>query len=189
VVLANDTAVFDGTGGIRCAMPSIQSLVRDMTDGRYAPAASCSCNGTPIISADVQLNPNTTGADWENPLVYRLARAGNDMALAASVPAFSTLPSASIIFTVNDETAQSNAFIANGMPNTLLATYLDAGDWHQAAFEANGANPGTGVGPVGNLSVTNEATTLYIGYSPATSASLNGTLIGINVDPGCYGTG
>ena len=189
VVLVDDTAVFDGTGHIRCAMPSIQRMVYKMTGGQYTPEASCQCKGNPMIGAKVQLDPNTTGSDWQNPLVAREAVAGTDMALSAVVPAFSTLPQAALNFVVAAEIAQSNAFIANGVPNTFLATYIDVGGLHQAEFVANAVNPGTGAPPVGNLSVSNRATTLYIGYSPATGETLHGTLSSLDLDPGCYGTG
>lgn len=188
VVLAADTAVFDGTGHIRCAMPSVRSLVRQATNGRYTPDPFCDCKGNPLITADVALDPNITGSVWENPLVQRTSAIGTDMALAAEVPAFSTLPQASLLFTVGVVTAQSNPFLATAVPNALLATYIDLGG-KQAAFEANGADPGTGAAPVPGLLVSNEATTLYIGYSPLTGASLHGTLTSFSVDPGCYGTG
>lgn len=189
VLLVADTAVFDGTGHIRCAMPSVRQLVRQMTYGRYTPAASCDCKGNPLITAAVALDPSTSSSDWENPLVQRVSGAGTDMALAATVPAFSTLPQASMLFTVAAVAAQSNPFVANALPNALSATYLDMAGLKQAAFEANGVNPGTGAGPVPGLSVSNEATTLFIGYSPGTGESLHGTLTGIGLDPGCYGTG
>lgn len=189
VVLVSDTAVFDGTGQIRCVMPSIQGMVYKMTGGQYTPEASCQCKGNPMIAAKVQLDPNIAGSDWQNPLVAREVATGIDMALSAIVPAFSTLPQAALNFGVAAEIAQSNAFIANGVPNTFLATYIDVGGLHQAEFIANAVNPGTGALPIGNLSVSNRATTLYIGYSPATGDSLHGTLSSLDLDPGCYGTG
>lgn len=190
VLLVNDTAVFDGTGNIRCDMPSVRGMVRQMTDGLYTPTPSCDCKGNPIMTADVSLNPNTSASDRQNPLATRVTPLGAmDMALAAPVPAFSTTPLASLVFTVGNETAQSNPFIANALPNMLQATYFTVGNLHQAAFVANGANPGTGAGPVADLTVSNNATILYIGYSPLTGESLHGTLENLSLDPGCYGTG
>ncbi|MCL4264539.1 MAG: hypothetical protein KJ069_15050 [Anaerolineae bacterium] len=190
VLLVNDTAVFDGTGNIRCDMPSVRGIVRQMTDGRHTPTPNCDCKGNPIMTADVSLNPNITGSDRQNPLASRVTPLGAmDMALAAPVPAFSTTPLSSLLFTVGKETAQSNPFIASALPNVLQATYFAVGDWHQADFMANGVNPGTGAGPVADLAVSNDATILYIGYSPLTGESLHGTLEDLSLDPGCYGTG
>ncbi|HUM71812.1 MAG TPA: hypothetical protein PLK31_23545, partial [Chloroflexota bacterium] len=58
VLLVNDTAVFEGNGSIKCAMPSLQGLVRQMTAGRYTPSATCDCKGNPMITSDVILAPN-----------------------------------------------------------------------------------------------------------------------------------
>jgi hypothetical protein len=189
VVFANDTAEFDGSGSIKCDMPSVQEIVRQMTNGRYTPDENCDCKGDPVILADAQLDPNTTGSAWENPLVHRAAGTDVDMALAAAVPAFSTIPLASMQFIVDNILAPSNPFIANAAPNALAAHYVNVGAALQPAFEANGADPGTAAPPVPALSVSYEATTLYIGYSPVTGESLHGTLHSLDVDPGCYGSG
>jgi hypothetical protein len=189
VLFVNDTAVFDGTGAMKCDMPSVQEIVRQMTNGRYTPDESCDCKGDPVILADVQLDPNMTGSVWQNPLVHRAAGTDIDMALAAAVPAFSTTPLASMQFTVDNILAQSNPFVANGAPNKLSARYANLGAFLHPVFEANGADPGTAAPPVPALSVSYEATTLYIGYSPATGESLHGTLHSLDVDPGCYGSG
>ncbi len=189
VFFANDTAVFEGSGAIQCAMPSVRAMVRQMTKGRFTPDASCDCKGSPIILADVELDPNTTGSAWENPLVYRTTSKGIDMALSANIPAYSTIRFASMQFTVDGNMAQSNPFIANGTPNALSATYFNVGAALQPAFWANGADPGTSTPEVGSLAVSYEATTLTIGHSPVSGESLHGTLHSLDVDPGCYGTG
>ncbi|MCB8968267.1 MAG: hypothetical protein H6660_15400 [Ardenticatenaceae bacterium] len=189
VSFTNDTAVFDGTGSIQCAMPSLQEIVYDMTNGRYTPQTSCNCKGNPTILADVQLTPNTTGSDWENPLVHRALGTSTDMALAATVPAYSTIPQAFMQLNVVGNLAQSNPFIANHMPNSLAASYVKVIAGMQPAFLANGADPGTGTPPASGLAVSNAATTLTIGYSPISGQSLHGVLHSLNVDPGCYGTG
>jgi hypothetical protein len=189
VMFAGDTAVFDGTGAIKCDMPSVQEIVHQMTNGRYTPDESCDCKGDPVILADVQLDPNVTGSVWKNPLVHRAAGTDVDMALAAAVPAFSTIPLASMEFTVDNIFAPSNPFMASAAPNVLAARYINLGAVLQPAFAANGADPGTAAPPVPALSVSYEATTLYIGYSPVTGESLHGTLHSLDVDPGCYGSG
>ncbi len=189
VLLANDMAEFDNTGIIQCEMPSIQEIVKEMTEGRFIPNAKCTC--TPTIFADVILDPNTTSAPLTNPIVTRMHGAQTDLALAAPVPLYSTIPSASMIFTVGNEVAQSASFFANGVPNSLMATYFDMGLTKQSHFVANGAAPGSLMGPVPkpNLVTHNSATTLYIGYSPETNSSLQGTLESFLIDPACYGTG
>lgn len=189
VSFANDTAVFNGTGAITCAMPSVRQIVQRMTNGRYTPAEACDCKDSPLIEANVQLDPNATSSARQNPLVHRAAGGGADMALAAAVPAFSTTPLASMQFTVDDNPAQSNPFIASALPNVLAARYSNDGGALQPAFQANGADPGTGAAAVPALAVSNEAATLYIGYSPLTGESLYGTLHSLDVDPGCYGSG
>jgi hypothetical protein len=189
VLFADDTAVFDGTGAIKCDMPSVQAIVRQMTNGRYTPDESCDCKGDPVILADAQLDPNTTGSVWQNPLVHRAVGTDTDMALAAAVPAFSTIPLASMQFTVDNILAQSNPFVANAAPNALAARYVNLGAILQPVFEANGTDPGTAAPPVPALSVSYEATTLYIGYSPVSGESLHGRLHRLDIDPGCYGSG
>lgn len=184
VNLVNDTAVFSGKGAIRCAMPSIQKIVWELTDGEFELDDACDCKTGATATATVQYVPNTTLSTFDNPL---FSLVGLDWSTPMQANSFR--PGLQMI--VDSATAESKDFAATYSPMSLTTDFMPLGnDKFMPFFTAVGI-PLTSVPALIQqpLAISNNQTVLYIGYSPHTKESLNGTLIDLFLDPGCFGNG
>ncbi len=189
VTLKDNKAYFDGSAGIRCALPSLQDIVYQLTDGDYKLPDECTCKTGAIVRSDVTLSPNNSATDWDNPLATM-----EDIQFSSPIKAGNVLRS-SLEMIVASETAVSKPF-AIQKNNLLQGSFDEINPYNAPAFTylvefiANadllGATPNIINTP---LLISNIQPTLYIGYNPATNQGLHGVMSDLFVDPGCFGNG
>ncbi len=190
VKIFNETARFDGSAGIECALPSIQGIVYDLTNGEYKLPTACTCKTGAVVWSDLQLRPNTSGVDWANPIATMA-----DIQFSSPIPA-STLLRTRLEMTVDGVTAVSTPFAAPKTSSLFEGSFDEIHPYGVPFYFyiidliANGNNMDTA--PADHnapLIISNVQPTLTIGYDPATKEGFHGSMSKLFVDPGCFGNG
>ncbi len=183
-------AHFTGGGGIECAMPSIKEMVKNMTSGEYTPPEECTCKSGAVVSSDVEITPNLSKHDRENPIAIM-----DDIQFSSPVLAYSSARS-KLNMTVDTVTAVSTYYVPQTPNNLVNGTFTQINPpaanvyTYVNAFNANGlfltAAPDVVNAP---LFISNNQPTLHIGFNPLTNQGLYGVMAQLFVDPGCAGNG
>jgi hypothetical protein len=190
VKIFNETARFDGSAGIECALPSIQDIVYDLTNGEYKLPAACTCKTGAVVWSDIQLRSNVSGSDWGNPIATMA-----DIQFASPIPA-STLLRTRLEMTVDGVTAVSTPFNAPNFSSLFEGSFDEINPYGVPFYYyiidliANGNNLDTAPAAYDDsLLISNIQPTLTIGYDPATLEGFHGSMSELFVDPGCFGNG
>lgn len=190
VLFVGNQAIFDGSGGIRCAMPDMAAMVYEMTDVAEAPLPpfalpnECDCKKGAFADAQVDLGRNLTNINWRNP-IFHLQDITLDTPVDAGMGQYGSMN-----FAVEEQASSSSLF--SGANVDLFSRFnAQAGDptpGYDVIFEFN-SNPLIATPAIINqsLAISTEQKVLYIGYSPVTGESLHGSLASLFIDPGCFG--
>lgn len=190
VLFFDNQAIFNGTGGIRCAMPDMAAMVYEMTDVAEAPLPpfslpdECDCKKGAYTDTQVDLGRNLTNENWRNP-IFHLQDLTLDTPVDAGMGQYGSMN-----FAVDEQASSSSLFL--GANVDLFSRFnAQAGDpppGYDVIFEFD-TNPLIATPDTINqsLAISSEQKVLYIGYSPVTGESLHGSLASLFIDPGCFG--
>lgn len=191
VTISENEAIFNGVGRILCLVPSRQRIVQNMTNGAFIPSDQCLCEDGAFAATQIVFDALDPGDESRTNPIFAMA----DMALLADMPPFPPL-AAMMRFHVDSEVAVSHQFIADQVPNALLADFNQVNDpeggdlLYQPVFAANGVvYPSNPANIDEALSLSMNSSRLFIGYWPETGQSLYGRIRSLDLDPGCFGTG
>lgn len=182
VVIQNQEATFDGNDYIVCQMPSLVEEVYNMTRGRFMLPPTCPCQDPWIIS-EVKITDGLK-TEFGSPLFYR-----RDLQFGASLD--SNVQKAELNLLIDGALASSSPFKLSGQLDTVTAELNKvASNTFHPYFEVNGNILNVTPAQInGYLEFTNEATELYVGYSPDYGTYFKGTMRSLHVDPPCIGRG
>lgn len=184
VVFADEQAHFDGNGYLACDAPDVVQIVKEITGGKIGNlSTACDCK-TPWAQAELILNENPTQTNPFNPIFTR-----SDLALAVPHAGNSD---AKAVFTVAGETAVSNIFDLTGKDTVYSDFTRQTMTSYVPSFLVNGRSTAATPNLIQTqrpLQLSNLAETLYIGFDPSSGQMLEGSLLQLQIDPGCFGFG
>ncbi len=191
VEISDNEAIFNGEGRIRCLVPSRQKIVEKMTDGVFIPSDHCLCKDGAFATSEIVFDALDPGEPPRTNPIFSMS----DMALLADMPPSPTFATM-MRFHVDSQVAISQQFIADQVPNSLLADFNQVNDpnsgdlAYQPIFVANGTvYPSNPANIDEELSLSMKRSRLFIGHWPKTGQSLSGRIRSLDLDPGCFGTG
>jgi hypothetical protein len=191
VEISDNEAIFNGEGRILCLVPPRQKIVENMTDGAFIPSNHCLCKDGAFAQSEIVLDAlDPSDPPRTNPIFSM-----SDLTLLVDMPPVPQF-AAMMRFHVDSQVAISHQFIADQVPNALLADFNQVNDpdgkdlAYQPIFVANGTvYPSNPPNIDEELSLSMKRTRLFIGHWPETGQSLFGRIRSLDLDPGCFGTG
>lgn len=180
--LSNEQAIFSGDDYIVCDMPDLVNKVSELTKGALLIASDCTCEEEdPWIAGQLMLDSDNQQAEALNPIFHH-----PDIQLYAPISS----KQAALVFNVDNKSAQSANFdFSSDMDLPIWAEYTEvAANNYEPEFIVDGTDlTATPTAVSGPLNFSNEATSIYIGYT--SGSYLEGVLTWLQVDPACRGYG
>lgn len=204
VTYQNGAAHFDGSSYLSCTLPSWRTTVATMAPGLpHANNNNLTCDaglGPLWVAAEANLTPVSN----ENPILN-----ASGVGIAFSLPSNGIGAKSRLMLSNGGrespgwmlDPAKGNKMLMglNGEATIVVAdyhdwlTFLDSGWEGPFGMEAVGttmahlAQPSGAISgsPSINYQLKTTASTIYIGYNPATKAKLRGDLFHAQIDPGC----
>lgn len=180
-VFQNGKAVLDGSSYFQCAMPSIKGIAAQ--EWQMTIADSCPSK-RPYIIGRLAIEGNPTDSTPQNPVFYR-----DDIQFDA--PLDVSMQEAKLNMTFGQASAESDDFAIAPAGHQFAAYFTRSS---ATAFTPHFVVDGNSLAPtpasVSQLMfLTTLESTIYLGHSPLSGDSFEGTMGPIRVDPVCTGTG
>ncbi|MCB9419751.1 MAG: hypothetical protein H6667_08100 [Ardenticatenaceae bacterium] len=180
-VLQNGKAILDGSSYFQCTMPSVKAIAAQ--EWQMTIADSCSSKRPYVIGrASIEGSP----ADFtpSNPVFYR-----EDIQFG--IPLDVSTQKAKLAMTIDQALAQSDLFAIAPAAQQFVGYFARSGP---ATYAPHFFVDGTSLAPTPaavtpSMFLTTLETTIYLGHSPVSGDSFEGTLGPLRVDPVCTGTG
>ncbi len=178
VVVQNEEATFDGNSYYRCTVPSIRSKVALMTNGGLLLPPSSAYTEQYLVG-DLILDPILGGGD--NPVFYR-----DDIKF--DLPMDFSTQEAWLDVAFDHAEAESSKFAISSSLQRVAVRYDETGPTQftpdiRVDSTMLSSTPGT---INGEIFLSNEASQIYLGYSPDTLEFFEGVMSWVQVDPYCY---
>ncbi|MCL4266404.1 MAG: hypothetical protein KJ069_24585 [Anaerolineae bacterium] len=182
-VIQGGKATFNGSSYYSCALPNIRDLVAWMSNGTLQIGDECAAK-RPALTGSLTIDGTPNNLVGDNPLFYR-----DDIQF--SLPLKVSNQNARLVTSFDGVAASSDSFAITAGDQTVTAVYVRTNpNTFAPTFTVDSlslvSTPPTVNGP---FMLSNLASTIYIGYSPATGKYFEGTLTSLLVDPVCVGTG
>ena len=180
-IISGGQAVFDGNSYFQCDVPSIQDIAwaewqMNIPDFSLAKR--------PYVKGEGTIEGNPIDPIPDNPVFYR-----DDIQF--NIPLDITTQEANLTMTFGQATAESSNFLITSVDQEFTG-YIARSD--PATFSPFFVVDGLSLSPTPavitqSMVISNLATTIYIGYSPASGKYFQGTLGPLDIDPVCPTTG